>query len=44
MVYEDLREEVSKGQEEGKERDVIEAVEEQKKAGYQIISYGHEYG
>lgn len=37
MVYEDFREEVSKGQKEGKERDVIEAVEEQKKAGYHII-------
>lgn len=32
MVYEDLREEVSKGQKEGKECDVIEAVEEQKKS------------
>lgn len=28
---------MSKGQEEGKERDVIEAVEEQKKAGYHTI-------
>lgn len=32
VVYEDLREEVSKGQKEGKERDVIEPVEEQKKS------------
>lgn len=32
VVYEDLREEVSKGQKEGKERDVIEPVEEQEKS------------
>lgn len=34
MVNEDLREEVNKGQKEGEERQVIEAVGEQKEAGY----------
>lgn len=34
VVNEDLGEEVNKGQKEGKERDVIEAVGEQKEAGY----------
>jgi len=34
VVNEDLGEEVNKGQKEGEERDVIEAVGEQKEAGY----------
>lgn len=41
MVNEDLGEEVNKGQKEGEERDVIEAVGEQKAAGYHI---GHSMG
>lgn len=41
MVNEDLGEEVNKGQKEGEERDVIEAVGEQKEAGYHI---GHSMG
>lgn len=40
MVYEDLSEEVSKGQKEGKEREVIEAVEEQKKSRLSYHSTG----
>lgn len=36
VVNEDLGEEVNKGQKEGEERDVIEAVGEQKEAGYHI--------